>query len=370
MKTEKILECLRSRIVSGEFPPGTKLPNRPELLREYSVSVGAFQKCINQLIDWGFLESRGMHGMCVPANPPHLSRFAILLPLSTTVPAPGADPFLAGFVRIADEYKRRHPEHTFVYYGVGDRTEPHMEEYERIAEDVRRGLLAGIISIFSVPPPPVQRQLEDFPLVVIARKRESTPHPYPQIEFDLVELFRCQLRRLEEAGCRNIAALLYDNISMPKCLAIFDLAAQSRANCPRAWLAGMNPAYTRSVFYDNLLELIFSKNQAVIPDGLIVSSENFLPLVFNAFTRLRIVPGRDVKIVSHRNTTSAVSRVPGIEYVTFSVEQVFQEALRQLRDWNTHAPSERAVDIRIPPQDTMHEQWRAKEEIPLFKHLS
>lgn len=355
MKTEKILECLRNRIVSGEFPPGTKLPNRPELLREYSVSVGAFQKCINQLIDWGFLESRGMHGMCVPANPPHLSRFAILLPLSTTVPMPGTDPFLSGFVRIANEYKQRHPEYTFVCYAVGDQAEPHMEEYERIVEDVRLGLLAGIISIFSVPPPPIQRQLGNFPLVIISRKREDVPHSYPQIEFDLVELFRCQLRRLEEVGCQNIAALLYDNISMPKCLAIFDLAAQSRANCPRFWITGMNLTYTRPVFYDNLLELIFSKNQVVIPDGLIVSSENFLPSVFNAFTRLGIVPGRDVKIVSHRNTTSAASRVPGIEYVTFSVEQVFQEALHQLRDWNTHTPAERAVDIRIPPLNTTRE---------------
>lgn len=296
-----------------------------------------------------------MHGMCVPANPPHLSRFAILLPLATTVPEPEADPFLSGFVRVAEEYRRRHPEHTFLYYGVGDQTEPHLEEYQRIVEDVRCGLLAGIISIFTVPPASVQQQLGDFPLVIVARKREDVPHSYPQIEFDLVELFRCQLKQLETAGCRNIAALLYDNISMPKCLTILDLAARSRANCPRTWIMGMNLSYTRSIFYDNQLELIFSKNQAVTPDGLIVSSENFLPLVFNAFSRLGIVPGRDVKIVSHRNSTSAASRVSGIGYVTFSVEQVFQEAMLQLRDWKSRSPSERAVDIQISPRPAVEE---------------
>ena len=80
MKTPEILEHLRRRIVSGEFPPGSKLPNRPELLAEYSVSVSAFQKCINQLIEWNFLESRGMKGIRVTANPPHLSRYALVFP--------------------------------------------------------------------------------------------------------------------------------------------------------------------------------------------------------------------------------------------------------------------------------------------------
>ncbi len=351
MKTEKILELLRTRIISGEFPPGAKLPNRPELLKEYSISVSAFQKCINQLTATGFLESRGMYGMCVTANPPHLSRFAVLLPQESATLSSGADSFLAGFMQVAEEYRRQHPEHTFVYYGVGDQATPRLEEYRRIAEDARQGLLAGAISIFTAPPPEIQKQLGEFPCVVIARKREDSPHPYPQIEFDLVELFRCQLNKLEQAGCRNIAALLADVTSMTKTLEILKLAAQSRANCPRCWLQGMNLDRSRSFFHDNLMELLFSREQKTVPDGLLVSNENFLPMVFNAFSRLGIVPGRDVKIVSHMNLPSAVPCLEGVEYVTFSVEQVFTEAMRLLREWNDVQPDGRAVDILIPPQN-------------------
>ena len=72
MRPHEIVKMLRTRITSGEFPPGATLPLRHELLEEYGISVATFQKCVNQLTREGFLESRGIKGTVVPSYPPHL----------------------------------------------------------------------------------------------------------------------------------------------------------------------------------------------------------------------------------------------------------------------------------------------------------
>ena len=80
MRQPEILKTLRKRITDGEFPPGAALPLRHALLAEYGSSVATFQKCINQLIQEGFLESRGIKGTVVSEYPPHLCSYALVFP--------------------------------------------------------------------------------------------------------------------------------------------------------------------------------------------------------------------------------------------------------------------------------------------------
>ncbi len=351
MKTPEILEHLKSRIVEGEFKPGEKLPNRPELLREYSVSVSAFQKCINKLSEWNFLESKGMKGVCVTPNPPHLCRFAVLLPIKADKILEETDSLVVAFKQVVDEWLGEHPEFSFGYYHVGPPATPEMDEWERFCSDATRGLLAGAVNLMVAPPAELQRRLEDFPNVVVSLKREDMPHNSPDIEFDLVEMFRKQLAHLTSNGCRNIAVLLNDNTSITKILAIMDIAEQSGVNCPRRWILGMNRNRTRTLFYDNLLELLFSPAGNPVPDGLIVQNENFLPVVMNTFSRLRIIPGEQVKIVSHGNMPIVRPRMAGVDYTFFPIREVLAESMKLLARWKNGTLENRTVNILIPPSD-------------------
>jgi GntR family transcriptional regulator len=49
---EQIAEDLVQRIRSGEFPPGSRLPSRAELCREYKVSQSVVDKAM-LLLRWG-----------------------------------------------------------------------------------------------------------------------------------------------------------------------------------------------------------------------------------------------------------------------------------------------------------------------------
>lgn len=350
MKTEKILELLRDRIVCGEFPPGAKLPNRPELLKEYSVSVSAFQKCINQLIDWGFLESRGMYGMCVTVNPPHLSNFAVLLPLNHLGLHSTVDTFIAVLKKTLEKYMIDHPGVSFSFYYTGSYSLPHLEEWERFAGDVRLGLVAGAISVFAAPPEEFQGRLNGFPVVVLSRRRQDSPHPYPQVEFDLVELFRMQLGKLEAAGCRQVGALLYANASAEKLIEIIKISEKSKCDTPRRNLLGMDSENNRNILSANMIELLFYSASGQFPDGLIVSNENFLPLVFEVFGRLGIVPGKDVKIVSHCNMPSLNHLYSSVDYVCFNVEETLNTVMQLMQQWKSGKLAEKSLDIIIKPQ--------------------
>lgn len=347
MKTPEILEHLRARIVRGEFKPGDKLPNRPELLKEYSVCISAFQKCINQLVAENFIESRGAKGMCVTANPPHLCRFAVLLPGSEQDSGVEQDSFSAGLRLVVAEYTRQHPECSFLFYHLGSMSDPAIDRWSEFAADASRGLLAGAVCVFLSPPAPVRKQLGDFPCVVISKLRSDAPHRAPDISFDMQKLLQLELAHLAEKGCRKAAVLMFDNMTVAHNMEIMDAAENGPLYCPRKWILGMNLT-SRDLLYYNMFELLFSPQNTEVPDGLAVLNENFLPIILNALTRLNLVPGRDVRIVSHGNRPNPRKLIPEVDYIPFDVGEVLQQALSLLRNWDSLPDKE--IDISMFPR--------------------
>ncbi|MPN05325.1 hypothetical protein SDC9_152575 [bioreactor metagenome] len=275
----------------------------------------------------------------------------MLLPVRAGKVPAGSDTLFAAFEHVIDDWVERCPGDSFQYYHVGSAAVPEMEEWERFCSDANRGLLAGAINLMTVPPLEVQRRLADFPYVVISLKREDMQHNSPDIEFDMAEMFRKQLELLISKGCRNIAVLLNDNMSIAKNLAILNIAEQCPVNCPRRWIQGMNLTHTRTLFYDNLLELMFSRDQEHVPDGLVVQNENFLPAVLNALGRLGIIPGEQVKIVSHGNLPVVRPQTAGVDYTYFRIDRVLAEAIGLLKRWKAGLLHDRRIDLLIPPSN-------------------
>lgn len=337
MKTPEILEHLRRRIVSGEFPPGSKLPNRPELLAEYSVSVSAFQKCINQLIEWNFLESRGMKGIRVTANPPHLSRYALVFP---TLPDHNELPDDTLYRSVKYElpaFQAEHPEIYFEFYRTGTAEAPVTAEFERLLADVSRGLLAGIIFFFFAPSREIQKKLGNFPCVVVSRDPNDTQHHYPFITFDTVELFRMCRERLLERGAKRIAVLVHSMLASARLTQIAELCADGRAFTPPEWILGLFHETGRPVLKRNLIRLLFSGLAGQRPDSLIVLNENLLPIACDALAELGLTPGVDVRIASHSNYPFEKEPLPQVDYFVFQVHDILENSFQQLTAREPHS---------------------------------
>ena len=76
-KRREVLAALREGIVSGELPPGARLPTRRTLEQRFGVSCATVQQVLNELRRLGFIDTCGRRGTFVAEAPPHLSQFAI-----------------------------------------------------------------------------------------------------------------------------------------------------------------------------------------------------------------------------------------------------------------------------------------------------
>lgn len=65
-KTQALIDFIRAQIASGAWPPGHKLPSRPELMAEHGVSLTVVRDAENYLRTLGELVSVPAVGYYVP----------------------------------------------------------------------------------------------------------------------------------------------------------------------------------------------------------------------------------------------------------------------------------------------------------------
>src|SRR5688572_10917328 len=80
VKQNEILDRLRGSIVSGRFAPGSQLPTRQEMEREFHVSSNTLQRALDRLIREEFVYAKGSAGTFVVDRPPFTSNYAIVFP--------------------------------------------------------------------------------------------------------------------------------------------------------------------------------------------------------------------------------------------------------------------------------------------------
>src|SRR5258708_16251150 len=86
-KYQRIADDLRARSSSGEYPPGSRLPTKAELMARYQVAVNTVERAIEELRKAGLVETLQGAGMFVrePPEPGHSPEYtALMAPLPGT----------------------------------------------------------------------------------------------------------------------------------------------------------------------------------------------------------------------------------------------------------------------------------------------
>src|SRR5258708_5356622 len=80
-KYQRIADDLRARISSGEYPPGSRLPTKAELMARYQVAVNTVERAIEELRKAGLVETLQGAGMfvCEPPEPGHSPEYTALM---------------------------------------------------------------------------------------------------------------------------------------------------------------------------------------------------------------------------------------------------------------------------------------------------
>ena len=324
-KFEDLANALRDKILDGEWKPGDFLPNRDELEEAYGVSVATLQRAINILIHEGFLvASRGI-GTQVAPNPPHLSRYGVVVPR----PTGGYGSLFWMALEASVMSFTNTPECTLELYRKA--LEGVSWEDSKLLSDVSLHRIGGIIMCGN------PRGILTSPLVVQGRipvvtwSSQAHPPGLPAAFYvDYTAFLEKAVQFLAGKHRKNVALIGTTGMLAPDREAAFDQAAAAAGlYCPPEWRQSVFAGRPETV--GNMVRLLFSRHQSVKPDGLIVMDDNLAEEVGIGLRTEGMETEDDLLVVSHANYPNPGTDVFPMTRLGFHIETFMAQAVGYLK---------------------------------------
>lgn len=340
-KRDAILEHLRRRILSGDLPPGARVPTREELVRRFRASMGTVQRALERLSRDGFAVSRGPAGTFVADAPPHLSNYGLVFELRPTQQCPWSR-FWTALLREAEcTFSTDACRFTPYYLSGGD---PAGEDYRELLGDFESHRLAGII--FAGPPyvvsgSPLVRQ-PGVPRVCL---HDAAIYGLPGVYPDLESLLRRALEYLRDRHRRRLAFIaLSSNSNWERETQAVRLAAEMGLDLPAFRVQSCNFGNFRAAA--NVAHLLAALPPATRPDGLILADEHLVEPVAAGLVAAGLRVPQDLEVVAHGNFPLANPDVLPFRRLGFDCRRLLQTCLDVLQ--RQRAGRRVAMATRLP----------------------
>ncbi len=296
-----LARLVRQQIVRGEFSPGSRLPTRTDLKRQFGTTSATVQRAFNILADQGFVHAEGPRGTFVSRRPPHLHRYALAFPEES----PSADTlrFWSALSQVAVSGELSEPGDIPQFFHV--RHYPAAEDARRLLYEMQTHQLAGVIFTFNpnfVAGTPLM-QVTDIPMVAVMGTDDIMG--VPAVKLDYESFFSQALDELQRRGRRRVAALCPGGLFASH-RDSFCRAVQGRGMVTHSswWLPAdlENPPWAASY-----AELLMNPGLAGKPDALIVADDNFTEHALLGLVRAGARLPEDVVVVAHSNFPALLS---------------------------------------------------------------
>lgn len=289
--TEGIVSRLRRQIHDGTYPPGSRLPTRSRLEREFDTSSHTIQRALNELAAEGYVEARKWAGTFVTANPPHLSRICLFAPMSLRREVE-TNRF---FRSILDELEVVEQQ-LGVTFEVLDAASDFRNQgrIQRLVEDVRLQRLAGILFL-AIPGNFVGTPIYDDPEIARVAISNASRYGIPAVCTDDLQFYTRALEYLSARGCRRPAVIADPLTAMrptdlfPRWFARFGLTYRPELV--------QSPEFDSERAFRNLLRLYFRLPVRLRPDALIVGDDNQLEVIASELRALNWLSGPEPRVV-------------------------------------------------------------------------
>lgn len=333
MIINEIIDDLRNRIVRGEYAPGCPLERRSELLKQCGASNVTVQRAISQLRKEGFLESRGSKGMYVVSNPPHTSRFALVLPPRRQNGQENNDPRWNALEIAAEEILQNFPAYRIEQYLIDRNGGNEQPEYQRLLNDLKLGRLAG--TLLPVPfPKPLLEPLSHYPLVLQEPLHQNLV-PAVVYLYDYDAMTKLAVDILLARGCRRIALLISSATNPVLGSQLERIWMQRSPETRPEWFQGVYVEPQQMRWNSRIVKLMFSSNNALIPDGLIILNEKSTPDIVEVLNAMGFFPGENIHVVAHRNLPFVTQRLDKIDYVAFNNSLLLQQGVKAITQYRS-----------------------------------
>jgi DNA-binding LacI/PurR family transcriptional regulator len=316
-KQDTIQAAIRSRIIAGDFSPGTRLPKRTELEKEFGVSRVTIQRVFDQLMADGFIYANGRGGTYVVDRPPHLCRYALVFANS---PAQW-NRFMQALHHEAQSLSQAGSREVVTYVDV-DARRVGSRAHAQLRVDAGAEALAGMI-LTSAPgdfgDPDFMRD-RAVPRVAISF---GLPLPdLPLIHPDMRSFVDEALDFFAARGRRRVAVITvpgFDNHYLQA-----GLAARGMATAPYL-LQGVShhtPEWAR-----NCAHLLLNDGQRERPDGLLITDDNLVEHAMAGVVTAGARVGDGLDVVGHCNFPWPTPSVLPIRRLGFDAGEVLRTCL-------------------------------------------
>lgn len=304
-KADGVLHALRRRIVRGEYAPGDRLPNRLELCRRFDVSNATVQCAVDVLQRDGFAKSRGRLGTYVTDNPPHLTRYGLVLPLPSDRPEQYPRSYTE-LMAYADQLTRDGVADVASFFGVDGVSDRQADR--QLRSDLANHRLAGLF-IHHAPDRLIDTPIladPDLPRVV------QWYEPFGRGCHTLVEgnttWLRTALADVAANGCRSVAIATsgYTGLSVHR---LMDTVREASLTTRPGFVQFLYPHFqfehrgTRHILYAML-----DRPAEDRPDALLVQDQSQVAVTLSTLSELGIEPGRDMHLVMQCDPITAPPR--------------------------------------------------------------
>jgi DNA-binding LacI/PurR family transcriptional regulator len=320
----QIASCIRSKIVSGDWTPGQRLPTRRAWMGEFGTSPKTLQQALDRLVSDGFVEARGRLGTFVSPRPPHLVDYAIVFhgtPEHTFSWGRFWQVLSTSAKSLQQSGDRRFPQ----FYGIHGRTDS--EDYQNLLRRMRSHRLAGLIFVSSPHELVGDPILEEPGIPRVAMMSPNRRLSIPTVTVDLAKFCDRAVDYLADRGRKRIAALFYAGYDEGHDFENDFLKSLHRRGLEQRpyWRQYVNVFNQTAAC--RVVHLLLQGDPTQRPDALVVTDDTMLDGVVNGLFVAGVnVPG-DVEVVAHANVPVTPTPMP-IKRLGYDSRVLLQTCIR------------------------------------------
>lgn len=320
---DHIASLMRSKIINGEWQPGSRLPARTCLIKELSSCANTVQEAVSCLVDEGFIETGARKkGTYVVENPPHLSRYRLIFPFG-----PDAWGQFWRAIEAAAQQRTTQSCEFSCFYGLSGHRD--IAEYQQVVNEVKTKGIAGLIFVSSATELTGTPLLTTpgLPRVAIAGSNELPG--MPKVCIDRRSFVTMAMEHLAAQNKRKVAILCGSGAG--EMLDIFhDVVKQYGLVSHNYWeqFASLkNPLAAR-----NLMELMLHPTQPDRPDAIIIADDNLIQGATAGIAATGINVPQELAVVAMTNFPNVLEAAVPVVRIGFDVPGILDTLTTRLRE--------------------------------------
>lgn len=323
-KKQRVATHLRQLIVAGELAPGDRLPTRLQLEEQFNASTITIQQALDSLVADEFVRVNGRRGTFVASNPPHLTRYALVLPSHPTRHT--AYQWTRFHTALCDEASRLQREND-LQISVHTHVEAHTDtpEFVSLVNQVRSNRLAGLIFT----------QVDDYqntPLLcepgvgrVWVEVNSTSSAGVAAVSLERQSFL---LRALDDFAAQGRKRLAILQTAPDDCLGIVEAAAERGLAVEPYWMQTVNVQSADAA--RNCTHLLFYSGHAQRPDCLLITDDNLLEPATLGLLDAGVKVPDEVAVTTHCNFPYLAPSVVPVKRLGFDIRAVLNLCVEKI----------------------------------------